>query len=482
MEVAIVGTGFSGLAMAIQLKQAGIDSFLLLEKADAIGGTWRDNTYPGAACDVPAHLYSFSFEPNSSWSRVYAGQAEILEYLRHCARKYGLIPYIRFHAEVTGAQFDEAHGTWTVHLKDGQHVRARALALGNGPLHLPAYPAIPGRERFLGPAFHSAGWRHDVELSDRTVAVIGTGASAIQFVPQIASRVRKLYLFQRTPAWILPKLDKPFSRARRWLFERLSLVRWLYRTALYWNLEWHAAIFQSPKRLAWFFEWAARAHLAVSVRDRKLRARLTPKYRLGCKRVLLSNDFYPAVQRPNVELVTEGIEAIGPRSVRTRDGAEHEVDAIVYGTGFEVARYLTPIRIVGRGGQELSELWREAPSAYLGMTVNGFPNLFLLLGPNTALGHNSMIFMIEAQARYVLQCIQALRARELRWLEVRPEVQRRFNERLHQKLRHTVWQAGGCHSWYQTARGHNAANWPGYTFDYWWRTRRVRLSDYLHSG
>jgi len=481
VEVAIVGTGFSGLGMAIQLKRAGIDSFLLLEKAGEVGGTWRENTYPGAACDVPAHLYSFSFEPNPAWSQTYAPQAEILEYLRHCARQYGLLPHVRFHAEVASAEFDEAQGTWTVHTRDGQRVQARSLVLGNGALHVPALPAIPGRESFQGSAFHSAVWRHGVDLADKVVAVIGTGASAVQFVPRIAPRVRKLYLFQRTPPWILPRLNKAFSEAWRRLFARLPGVAWLYRAAIYWNLEWRAALFLRQSWLGRLVEGVARRHLAASVPDPKLRGLLTPNYRLGCKRVLMSDDYYPALQRPNVELVTEGIESIGPTGVRTRDGVQRDVDVIVYGTGFDVSRYLAPIRVIGRQGQELNALWSGKPSSYLGITVSGFPNLFLMMGPNTGLGHNSMVFMLEAQARYALQCIQALRARELRWLDVRPEVQAGFNEEVHHKLRRTVWQSGGCHSWYQTADGYNSALWPGFTFAYWRRTRQLRLSDYAQS-
>jgi cation diffusion facilitator CzcD-associated flavoprotein CzcO len=478
VEVAIVGTGFSGLGMAILLKKAGIESFMLLEKAGEVGGTWRENSYPGAACDVPSHLYSFSFEPNPGWSKAFSPQAEILEYLKRCVARYELGPYIRFHAEVSAAEFDEARGAWTVHTKDGQRVRARALVLGNGALHLPQLPALPGRETFQGTSFHSACWRHDYELADKTVAVIGTGASAIQFVPRIAPRVRRLHLFQRTPPWILPRPDMEFGPGWRRLFERLPVLRWLYRAGIYWNSEWHALAFLNPGAFNRLVEWVSRRYLRASVPDPHLRERLTPRYRLGCKRVLLSNDYYPALQRPNVELVTEEIEAITPRGVRTRGGVEREVDAIVYGTGFNVSRYLSPVRIVGRQGRELNELWSGVPRTFLGITVSGFPNLFLLMGPNTGLGHNSMIFMIEAQARYALQCIQALRAQDLRWLDVRPEVQAAFNEALQERLKQTVWQSGGCRSWYQSETGYNAAIWPGYTFDYWLRTRHVHLGDY----
>jgi cation diffusion facilitator CzcD-associated flavoprotein CzcO len=478
VEVAVVGTGFSGLATAILLKQAGISSFVLLEKAGEVGGTWRENTYPGAACDVPSHLYSFSFEPNPAWSHAFSPQPEILEYLRHCARKYELLPYIRFHTRVVGAEFDEARGVWRVRTQSGPGVEARVLVLGNGALHLPTLPDIPGRERFQGLAFHSAQWRHDVDLTGKTVAVVGTGASAIQFVPQLAKQVGRLYLFQRNPPWILPRFDKAFGPRWHRRFARVPLLRRLYRAALYWNSEWHVLLFLKVSWLTRLVEWVSRRHLAKSVADPRLREQLTPRYRLGCKRVLLSSDYYPAVQRPNVELVTEGIESIGPRGVRTRDGVEREVDAIVYGTGFDVARYMAPLHIVGRQGRVLNELWHEAPRSYLGITVSGFPNLFMLMGPNTGLGHNSMIFMIEAQVRYAVQCIQALRSQDLRWLDVRPEVQDAFNDSLREKLGQTVWQSGGCRSWYQSASGQNGAIWPGSTLDYWLRTRQLHLGDY----
>lgn len=478
VEVAVVGTGFSGLATAIVLKQAGISCFVLLEKAGEVGGTWRENTYPGAACDVPSHLYSYSFEPNPAWTHTYSPQPEILEYLRHCARKYELLPHIRFHTRVLGAEFDEARGVWRVHTDSGPGVEARALVLGNGALHLPTLPEIPGRESFQGPAFHSAQWRHDVDLTGKTVAVVGTGASAIQFVPRLARQVGRLYVFQRNPPWILPRLDKVFGERWHRRFARVPLLRWLYRSALYWNNEWHVLVFLKVTWLTRLVEHVSRRFLARSVPDARLRERLTPRYRLGCKRVLLSDDYYPAMRQPNVELVTEGIESIGPQGVRTRDGVERKVDAIVYGTGFDVTRYMAPLRIVGRQGRVLNERWREKPGSYLGITVSGFPNLFMLMGPNTGLGHNSMIFMIEAQARYAVQCIQALRSRDLRWLDVRPEVQDAFTDALQEKLGQTVWQSGGCHSWYQSASGYNATLWPGSTLDYWLRTRRVHLGDY----
>jgi cation diffusion facilitator CzcD-associated flavoprotein CzcO len=478
LPVIIIGSGFSGLGMGILLKQAGIHSFTILEKAGDVGGTWRENHYPGAACDIPSHLYSFSFEPNPSWTRAFSPQPEILDYLRRCAKKYGIEPHIRFHAEVDRAVFDDATATWTVHTKDGSSLCGRALVVGNGALHIPSFPEIPGRESFQGKAFHSARWDQDHDLTGKRVAVIGTGASAIQFVPQIAPKVAKLHLFQRTPPWIIPRLDRAFSGAEQAAFARLPWWHRAYRAAIYWKLEAQVLGFTVEPRILKLAEKIARKHLYASIQDPALRAALTPSYRMGCKRILLSDDYYPALTRPNVELVTDPIEAITLTGLLTRSGAHREVDAIIYGTGFNVAEYIAPIHIQGAGGRELNETWRTAPEAYFGITVSGFPNLYLLMGPNTGLGHNSMIFMIEAQARYALQCIQALRDRGLASMDVRPDVQTSFNADLQEKLSRTVW-ASGCRSWYQTQGGRNSTIWPGFTWDYWRKTRRVDLSDYV---
>lgn len=476
VEVVIVGTGFSGLCMAILLKQAGITSHVLLEKADRVGGTWRENSYPGAACDVPSHLYSFSFEPNPDWTRAFSPQAEILAYLERVADKYGVRPAIRFGAAVVSADHDDATGRWTVRCADGRVFVARALVLGNGALHVPAYPDIPGLASFTGACFHSAKWDHGHDLRGRKVAVIGTGASAIQMVPQIAPEVARLSLFQRTPAWVIPKPDHAIGRRARSLYARVPALQQIVRAAIYWQLEVRALGFSRPRilRLA---EPIARHHIARSVRDPQLRAALTPDYRMGCKRILLSNDYYPALQRPNVAVITDAIAGVEPTGIRTVDGVLHEVDTIVLGTGFRVSEYLSQIKIHGAGGRDLNDTWRDGPGAYLGITVAGFPNLFLLMGPNTGLGHNSMIFMIEAQARYTLQCIQALRERGLRTLDVRPEIQSAFNDELQGKLGRSVW-ATGCRSWYQTDAGRNSAIWPGFTLSYWRRTRRLRLADF----
>jgi cation diffusion facilitator CzcD-associated flavoprotein CzcO len=475
VEVIVVGSGFSGLAMAVMLRDAGIDDFVVLEKAGTVGGTWRENTYPGAACDIPSHLYSFSFAPNPGWTRAYSPQGEILAYLERVADETGVRAKIRFHAEVTEARWDAAGGRWDVVCGDGTRLRARSLVLGNGALHVPAYPDIPGLDRFAGPCFHSARWDHAVDLTGKRVAVVGTGASAVQFVPEIAPKVARLVLFQRTPAWIVPKADRPIGARTRRLLRRLPALQWLIRAGLYWQHEVRAFAF-TRARVMRLLEPLARRFLAQSVADPALRAALTPNYRMGCKRILPSNEFYPAVQRSNVELVTEPIAEVTETGVRTRDGRLREVDAILLGTGFRVSEYLSKIRVFGADGRELNDLWRGVPATYLGITVAGFPNLFLLMGPNTGLGHNSMIFMIEAQARYAVQGIRALRERGLRSLDVRPDVQDAFFRELQRRVVGTVWSSG-CASWYAPG-GHNAAIWPGYTVDYWRRTRRLDLDDY----
>jgi cation diffusion facilitator CzcD-associated flavoprotein CzcO len=472
----IVGAGFSGLCAGIQLRRAGIEDFVILEKADRVGGTWRDNSYPGAACDIPSHLYSYSFEPNPRWSRAYGGQPEILAYLEHCADAYGLRPHLRLGAEVERATYDDASGTWTVGVRGGAALVARALILGNGALHLPSIPALPGADRFAGKTFHSARWDHAYPLDGKRVAVIGTGASTIQLVPQIAPRVARLDVFQRTPPWIMPKADRPIGAREQWAFEHIPGAHWLRRTGLYWLLEARVLGFAFAPRVNQIAERLVRRNLARSVPDPALRARLTPSYRLGCKRVLISNDYYPALCRDNVELVTDAIAAIEPSGIRTADGALHEVDAIIYATGFKVVDYLSSMQIVGTGGRELNAEWRSQVRNYLGINVSGFPNLFLLMGPNTGLGHNSMIFMIEAQVRYAVQAIRAMQRKALASLDVRPEVEQAFRAEMASKLRGTVWTSG-CSSWYMAPDG-EVLLWPGFTFDYWRRTRHIDLDNY----
>jgi cation diffusion facilitator CzcD-associated flavoprotein CzcO len=478
-DVLVIGTGFSGLGTAIRLRQAGHEDFIVLEQAANVGGTWRDNHYPGVACDVPAHLYSFSFEANPRWSKLFAEQREILAYLDHCADKYGVRPFIRFHSEVTRAVFHERLGRWEVSTKDGHSYLARVIVSACGGLSRPSYPDIPGVEKFRGEKFHTARWNHAYPFEGKRVAVIGTGASAIQVVPKIAKRVAQLVLFQRTPPWVLPKLDLRIGARQRQRFADHPWLQRALRNFIYLFLESRALGFTNavPAMQA-NAQKQAEKFLAAQVPDPVLRAKLTPNYRLGCKRILLSNDWYATLQRPNVSTVSEGIAEMREHSVITRDGLEHAVDAIVFATGFQAAESVAPFDIYGRAGHRLNDQWREGAEAYLGTTVSGFPNLFTLMGPNTGLGHNSMVFIIESQIQYVMDSLRTMRERKLGWVDVKAAVQKTFNERLRERLARTVWATGGCVSWYQTRTGKNTTLWPGYTFEYRLRTRRFDVENY----
>jgi cation diffusion facilitator CzcD-associated flavoprotein CzcO len=470
-DVAIVGTGFSGLGMAIQLQKAKRHSFVLLEKAGDVGGTWRENHYPGCACDIPSHLYSFSFEPNPRWTRMFAPQREILEYLRGCADKYGIRPHIRFHSEVLRVEFDERDARWRVHTRTGL-VTARHLVLGLGALSRPSTPNLRGIERFAGKAFHSAEWDHACDLAGKHVAVIGTGASAIQFVPEIVDRVGKLHLFQRTPPWVLPHPDRAITPLERALFRLIPLSQRLYRYAIYWQNEARALGFTVDPRIMKLARALGERNIERQIRDPRLRALVRPSYMPGCKRILMSNTWYRALARPNVDVVTSGIAEVTARGIIDGSGVERPADVIIYGTGFDVQDTLTPMRVFGRDGVELNERWRaDRVEAYRGTTIAGFPNLYTLMGPNTGLGHNSIVFMIEAQVGYVLRCIEALERRGARCADVRPEAQAAFNAELQPRLQRSVW-ASGCQSWYLDEQGRNATIWPGFTFEYWLRTRR----------
>jgi cation diffusion facilitator CzcD-associated flavoprotein CzcO len=479
VDVLIVGAGFSGLCMAIKLQQARRESFLVIEKSDDIGGTWNENRYPGCACDIPSHLYSFSFDLNPEWNRMYAGQPEIWEYLRSCAKRYGILPYIRLNTALREATWDEAQGRWHAVAGEGMKIDARVLISGVGALHVPRFAELPGIERFAGPSFHSATWAQDVKLDGKSIAVIGTGASAIQFVPQIAPLAAKLYLFQRTPAWILPRLD--FSISEKWKrrFRRIPGVMWAFRELLFWRQEIRVFAFLGNRWLQRSLGAIALKHLKAQIKDPKLRAALTPNYALGCKRVLVSDDFYPALEKPNVELVTEHIAEVREHSIVTQDGKERPIDVLIHGTGFRATEPMIGIRLVGRGGVEIHDAWRERMSAYLGITVTGFPNFFILLGPNTGLGHNSVVLMIESQVRYVTSCLELMRRRGQKVLHLRPEIQKHFVEDIVQRLGHTVWQTGGCRSWYQDQKtGENTTLWPGSVVDYMRRTRSAAAKDY----
>jgi len=478
VRVAIIGAGFSGLGMAIQLKRRGEHDFIVFEKEDGVGGTWRVNHYPGCACDVPSHLYCYSFEQNPRWSRRYAPQGEIEAYLEHCARKYGIEPHLRRGTELRSASWDAGRARWVLQDAAGQRTEAQVLVVGTGSLSTPAYPDLPGLARFRGERFHSQQWDHAVELQGRRVAVLGTGASAIQFVPQVQRRAGHVDLYQRSPPWILPRPDRQIGAREQRLFRRFPALQTLVRGAIYQRLELRAASFFKHSRLLQLAHIAARRHLHRQVADPLLRARLTPDYDIGCKRVLLSNDYYPALAQPNVGLITQGIRELREHSIVTTDGAERPADVLIFGTGFRATDPVPGGLIFGRLGQDLADSWRDGPQAYKGTTVNGFPNCFLLMGPNTGLGHNSMVYMIESQIRYVLDALHTMEARGLRSVEVRRSAQQAFNADLQARLARTVWNAGGCHSWYLHPSGRNTALWPDHTFVFRRLTRHFDIAAY----
>lgn len=479
VDVLIVGAGFSGLCMAIKLREAGMESFLVVEKGSDVGGTWWENRYPGCACDMPSHLYSFSFERNSEWTEMFASQPEIQTYLKRCADRHAIRSKIRFLTTVKEATWSDDRQRWAIRTNTGQIIEARVLISAMGALHVPRYPDIRGVDSFSGPKFHSSKWDRSVSLAGKDVAVIGTGASSVQFVPQIAPRARKIQIYQRTPPWIIPQVGGSIGEnARRW-FRRVPWLSWCFRVFLFWMLEIRVTAFLRDTRMRRQGKELALRHLEKQVPDLSLRAKLTPDYEFGCKRVLLSNDFYPALMRPNVDLITSGIREVRERSILTMDGTEHHADVLIFGTGFRVTELLKGTRIVGRNGIELQEAWHERVNAYLGVTVSGFPNFFLLLGPNTGLGHNSVVLMIEAQVRYVIRCLKLMRRREERVMDVRAESQKMFLETLRKKLAGTVWEAGGCRSSYQDPRtGESPAVWPGSVISYLRQTRKVAATDY----
>ncbi|HKY91679.1 MAG TPA: NAD(P)/FAD-dependent oxidoreductase [Nevskiaceae bacterium] len=480
-SVAIIGAGFGGLGMGYYLKKAGLDNFTIFEKKHGVGGTWRENTYPGAACDIASHLYSFSFEPHYPWSCRYGHQHEILAYQEHVAQKHGLARHIQFGREMAGATFDEARGLWTIRFTDGSTHEARVLVSAVGQLHRPQIPDLPGIDSFQGRAFHSARWDHDFDMKGRKVAVVGTGASAVQFVPEIAKDVEKLTVFQRTAGWCVPKFDRRYSRFERWLLTNVPFLHDLDRLRIFWWVEylftaWRKDSFLRPTSLA-IGRTGAKLLMRLQVKDPKLREKLTPNFPLGCKRLLLSNDWLAALARPNVEVVTEAIASITPTGVKTADGREHAVDAIVYGTGFEATKFLAPMDLKGIGGASLQQQWAHGAQAYLGVGVSGFPNFYVLYGPNTNLGAGSIIFMLERQQRFVTKLVQKLKRESLAALDVKADAQKRYNDFLQSKNPDFVYE-DGCNSWYLT-EGRNTNNWLGYMWEYDRLLDKPRFEDFV---
>ena len=477
-RVLVIGAGFAGLGLAIKLTEQGEDDFLVVERGTDVGGTWRDNTYPGAACDVPSQLYSFSFAPNPDWSRSFSPQPEIQAYLRRVAEESGTLSRFRFGTAVTDAAWDEAAQLWRVTTTAGD-LTTDVLVSAAGALSDPKMPDIDGIDSFAGEVFHSARWDHDADLAGKRVAIIGTGASSIQIVPEIVAEVAHLDVYQRTAPWVMPRRDRAYTGIERFAFRAVPGVQKLYRSAIYWGRETFVPAFTVSPRIAAPAKKACLGNIAKGIDDPALRAKVTPDYEIGCKRILISNEWYPALNRDNVDLVTDRITKVTPRGIVTEDGTEREVDVLVVATGFHTTDLPIAHHLVGRTGETLAQQWqREGMSAYKGATTRNFPNLFFLVGPNTGLGHSSMVFMIESQIAYVVDALRTMAAQGIGAVEPRPHAQARWNDDLQRRMRRTVWNTGGCSSWYLDAHGRNVTLWPRTTFSFRRLTRRFDVGQY----
>ena len=471
LDVAVIGTGFSGIGMAVRLKKDGVENFAVFEKAADMGGTWRDNLYPGCACDVPSHLYSFSFAPKADWSRAFATQPEIQQYIKDVATEYKVESHIRYQHELTAAEFDEQAGLWQLSFANGEDLQAKNVVMGIGGLHVPLIPKFEGVEDFKGEIFHSAQWRHDVDLSGKRVAVIGTGASAIQIIPAVADQVERLVSFQRTAPWVMPKPDREYSEAENKRYARYPLLLKASRGLIYTENEIKFVGFKYLKPAMKLAEIYAQHNINKHISNRVLRRKVTPLFDMGCKRILLSNDYYPALAKDNVDVVKSRIERFTANGIQDASGTEHEVDVVIYATGFRTTEAAADLNVRGRQGQTLAEAWQQGAKSYLGIQSAGFPNAYFLMGPNTGLGHNSMVYMIESQIRYVADALKQQRKQGWAWVDVKAESQQRFISGIQAGLKNTVW-ASGCQSWYLNEKGENWTLWPGFTFAYRLLTRR----------
>jgi cation diffusion facilitator CzcD-associated flavoprotein CzcO len=477
VRVAIIGSGFGGLGAAVRLRKEGVHDFVVLERAGSVGGTWRDNSYPGCACDVPSHLYSFSFAPNPEWPRTFSGQPEIRAYLERLTDRFQLRPHLRFHHELLAARWDADAARWELDTTQGRWT-ADVVVAACGPLSDPSVPDVPGLDGFPGKVFHSARWDHDYDLAGKRVAVVGTGASAIQIVPKIQPVVGRLVLFQRTPPWVMPRMDRDITAAERLLYRRVPAAQRALRAALWGIREYQVGAFVKRPGLLKAAEALARKNLEKGVKDPALRAALTPDYRFGCKRVLLSNTYYPALAQPNADVVASGLKEVRGSTVVAADGTEHEVDAIIFSTGFHVTDMPIGSRITGTAGRTLAEEWRDGMAALRGTTVSGFPNLLFAIGPNTGLGNSSMVLMIESQLNYLADYLRRLDTLGVRALDATASAQRRWNDEVQRRMTRTVWNTGGCRSWYLDANGRNTVLWPGTTAHFRRETRAVDVSEY----
>lgn len=487
-RIAILGTGFGGIGMAICLKKRGVSDFKIFEKANGIGGTWRENTYPGCACDIASHLYSFSFDQISTWTRTYASQSEILQYLKELVRKHDLEQRITFNTKVVQLRWIDSDQLWRIATENGDVYTAEIVISAVGGLHVPHRPEFDGIKQFDGMCFHSSSWPKDLDLREKKVAVVGTGASAIQIIPAIASQVSRLLVFQRTPPWVLPRHDKKVPQLAQWIFKSIPGAQHFWRNMLFVESESIALGFTVWPWLLGAWQRQSRSLLRRHIHDPVLRETLTPHYTMGCKRVLLSDDYYPALTQKNVSVVSSQITEIKRDNILTKDGVQYPVDTIVLATGFRPFNPVEEIDIRGRGGRVLSHEWAAGPSAFNGVLVHGYPNFFMLMGPNTGLGHNSLIFMIEAQIRYILSCIDILELRQRKLIEVRPESQCAFNESIQKRFQRTVWSSQesfstkACNTWYRNPSGRLSALWPGFASSYWWRLRKADIQDFVEDS
>ncbi|MBE9538619.1 MAG: NAD(P)/FAD-dependent oxidoreductase [Proteobacteria bacterium] len=482
LDTLIIGAGMSGICMGIKLQERGIDDFLIIEKSPDVGGTWYDNSYPGACCDVASVLYSYSFEPNPNWSRKFSPHDEIQAYFSHCVDKYGLAGRLRLSTAVESATYDELNGLWTVQLYGGEQLRAKCLISGLGQLNKPNTPEFTGVESYSGETFHSARWRHDLDLTGKRVAVIGSAASALQFIPRVAEQARQLTVYQRSANYVVKRNDRQYSAIEKTRFKRYPLLQKLHRLTVY--LRGEALSYPLVRAKSWlrsFSQKSAANYQEEHICDPTLRARLTPDYPMGCKRILISDDYFQAFTRPNVELVTSPITSFSPRGVVSEDGIDRNVDVIIYGTGFRATEFLSGLDIVGCGGKSLKESWATGAEAYRGVSVAGFPNFFMLYGPNTNLGSNSIIFMVERQANYIVRCIDKILSHKLLSLDVNKTVMRAYNDRMQGELAKTVWVAS-CDNWYKNEAGKVVNNWPRSTLAYWWHMRSPDFTDFDMRG